>query len=300
MSAPAVDIAYWLLKDALDKVYSMPLKVVTVKPDGSPLTRTEIEAIEKRYWLTFNAPINQAQTLDALLTQLQELGFLTGIDYYPVYGHDAAGAPTYTIALAYPRAGIAEPDEAPVIELSQALEFEYTEDGTTQSNLVVTRAGAAEGKGEKEEERNQFWAPAVEEGYPRLEKVATMPALAKSATPLVALEAFLWGELAVSTYPQLVPIVTLPMFGVPSIYELSIGDDVLLRIPRGVGDLPSDNPRFPNGLPETSTPVYFRIIRIDCEVPDEGVPVMKITLNLPPKSEDDHQIPVAPPGAGAS
>jgi hypothetical protein len=49
--------------------------------------------------------------------------------------------------------------------------------------------------------------------------------------------------------------------------------------------VPPDNPRFPNGLKE-----LFRIVRIDCAVPDEGVPTMTLTLNIPAFST-----PVEPP-----
>jgi hypothetical protein len=134
-----------------------------------------------------------------------------------------------------------------------------------------------------------------------------MPALAPSDDPGAMLTAFLHGLLAVSAYPLLAPVVTLPMFGAAeggagglSIFDLTVGDDVVLRIPRAIGELPSNNPRFPNGLPETNAQVFFRITRIDCEVPDDGVPVMKLTLNLPPKGEKNKQIPVVPPGGGAS
>ena len=309
MPAPTVEIAYWLLVQALEVGGSMPIEVKTYKPDGiEELTEADIAAINKEYWITYNSPINQSQTLDAMLTQLQELGYLVGIDYYTGYDRSAAGVPETVIALAYPRAGISEPSEAPVIELSEALEFTYDEDGTGQSNLAVTRAGAGESRKEKETVREQLWAKALDEGYPLLEQVGTMPALAKTSSGS-AIAAFLWGLLATSTYPLLAPVVTLPMFGAReggegglSIFDIKIGDDVLLRIPKAIGDLPSNNPRFPNGLPETDVEVFFRIIRIDCRVPDEGVPVMDITLNLPPiaDSKNEHQVPVIPPGSGAS
>lgn len=306
-TVPAVEIAYWMLKQALEVSGSMPIDVKTYMPNGEELAEADIAAINRSYWITFSSPVHQAQTLDAILTQLQELGYLVGIDYYTGYDRSSAGVPETVIALAYPRAGISEPSEAPVIELSEALEFTYHEDGTGQSNSVSARAGAGETKKEKEEERKKSWAKALEEGYPLLEQVGTMPAMAKSEEPEKALEAFLRGLLATSAYPLLAPVITLPMFGAReggegglSIFDIKVGDDVLLRIPKGYGDLPSNNPRFPNGLPETNELLFFRIIRIDCRVPDEGVPVMDLTLNLPPKSEDEHQVPVKPPGSGAS
>jgi hypothetical protein len=52
--------------------------------------------------------------------------------------------------------------------------------------------------------------------------------------------------------------------------------EALLKSPTGEGDLPFNCPRFPNGLSER-----FRIVRIDVDVPDEGVPTMAIALNVP-------------------
>jgi hypothetical protein len=72
------------------------------------------------------------------------------------------------------------------------------------------------------------------------------------------------------------PVVTLPLFGEPSIFDLDVGMEVLLKSPTGEGDLPFNCPRFPNGLSER-----FRIVRIDVDVPDEGVPTMAIALNVP-------------------
>jgi hypothetical protein len=305
--APAIEIAYYLLAQALAADHSMPIEVSPVKEDGTDLSPEEIEAIDDLHWITYSSPVNQAQTLAAILTQLQELGYPVGIDYYSFWSRDDAKNPVAHIGLAYPRAGITEPADVPIIELSEALELSYSEDGTSQSNVVIARAGASEGKDEKAEERQEPWDEAFDEGYPLLEQAGTMPALAPSDDPGAMLTAFLHGLLAVSAYPLLAPVVTLPMFGAAeggagglSIFDLTVGDDVVLRIPRAIGELPSNNPRFPNGLPETNAQVFFRITRIDCEVPDDGVPVMKLTLNLPPKGEKNKQIPVVPPGGGAS
>ena len=265
--APVLRMAYYVLSETLSKRFSIPIKVVA-----------EGEEAGSAFWITFSAPATQQQTVASLLSQFQELGYLVGIDY----AQDVAwvnGAPTATVTLSYPHRGLAE--TAPVvIDLSHALELEYDEDGTEQADRIVEQAGAT-----RVRTKGEVWAPAQEAGYPLLEAQVSHTALAPTEDSLAALKAYLSGSLTTRAFPLVAPVVTLPMFGTPSIFDLDVGQEVVLYAPKGEGQLPPNIPRFPNGLRER-----FRIVRIDCEVPDEGVPVMVLTLNVMAYST-----PVEPP-----
>jgi hypothetical protein len=255
--ASALEIANTVISQALERAYSIPI-------------RTAVSAVgpEKRYWITFSAPETQQQTVASILSQLQELGYLTGIDYACDVAFSAKGVPEATITLSYPRRGSGTPV---VIDLSGATELEYDEDGTQQADRIVEQAGATidrTGAGQ--------WAPTRDAGYPLLEAEVSHTALAPSEATAAVLRAYVEGSLAARAYPLTAPVVTLPMFGSPSIFELNVGDDVILRIPKVAGAQPLTNPRFPEGLEAP-----FRIVRIDCEVPDQGVPTMALTLNIP-------------------
>jgi hypothetical protein len=266
--APVPRIAYYLLKQALEKQYSLPIDVAL--SEATP---------DEDYWITFTAPKTQQQTLSSMMTQLVNLGYLVGIDYAPDVEY-VAGSPTVAITLSYPRRGKTTPQAT--IDLSAATDMEWSEDGTQQADKVIEQTGgtgvtATEGE----------WGPAMsEDGYPLLERVISHSALSPTeATPDV-LSAYVKGDLAIYSYPVLAPVIPLPMFGSPSIFDLlPIGNDVTLRIPTGAGDLPLNNPLFPNGLD-----YHFRAVKLECNVPTEGVPAMSVTLNIPPGT-----VPPLPP-----
>jgi hypothetical protein len=266
--APVARIAYYMLTQALEKTYSIPIKVVTSGPTPS-----------NTFWMTFSAPLTQHQALGSLLSQMTSLGFEVGIDYAQDLAYGANGAPEATITLSYPRRGTGPPI---VIDLTDAADLQYDEDGTQQADRVIEQAGATEDRSSL-----GIWLPAGAAGYPLLETCVSHPSLAPTAegTSDKILESYVGGELATRAYPLTAPVLVLPMFGTPSIFELDVGQDITLRVPKAAGEQPKTNPRFPNGLETT-----FRIVRIDCEVPDAGVPLMSLTLNLPPTV-----VPVEPP-----
>lgn len=266
--APALRIAYYVLSQALAKRFSIPLKIVASGAEAGV-----------GFWLTISMPGAQQQTLASILSQMQELGYMVGIDYAQDVAY-VGGALTATCTLSYPRRG--SEAEPLTIDLSQALDGQYDEDGTEQATRVVVQAGAT-----RVRSKGDVWGPAQVAGYPLLETQVSHTALAplQKGVEQAALEAYVSGELTTKAYPLVAPTVTLPMFGEPSILELDVGQEVYLVSSKGAGDVPPDNPRFPNGLKQ-----LFRIVRIDCAVPDEGVPTMTLTLNIPAFST-----PVEPP-----
>ena len=263
--ASALRIAFYVLRQAMAKAYSIPIEIVASGEEPG-----------EAFWITFSAPEAQQQTIASMLSQLQELGYLVGVDYACDVAY-VKGVPTVAVTLSYPRRGTAAPL---VIDLTNALDLEYDEDGTEQADRVVAQAGATIVRS-----KGAIYQPTAGAGYPLLEAELSYSALAPSGNNGAVLEAYASGALATRAYPLLAPVVTLPLFGVPSIFELDVGDDVWLYVPVGAGGLPLNNPRFPEGLR-----FLFRIVRIDVKVEDEGVSTMALTLNLPPS-----EVPVEPP-----
>ncbi len=176
--APAARVAFFVLKQALERAYSIPIKVVTSGAEP-----------EEKYWVTYSAPIEQMQTLSSVLSQLQELGYLIGLDYAVDYAY-VNGAPTATVTLSYPRRG-AVTLEPPVFDISQALDLEYDGDGTQQADQVYSQAGAT-----YDRSSSGIWLPAREAGYPLYEVVTSHTALAPSSNTAAVLEAYVSGDLA--------------------------------------------------------------------------------------------------------
>lgn len=263
--ASAATIAYWLLRQALEEVAESPPITIVASSEPTP----------QQFWITFSAPRTQNQTLATMLSQLHQLGYQVGIDVIQQVEY-VAGVPTVSIGIFYPRRG----SESSLV-IASRLDLEYQEDGTQQSNGVVEMVG---GTGEDAEERR--WAPAFAEEYPLLSQVVSHASVSPTAQSARVLAAYEEGDLAVYSYPLTTPVVTLSMFGRPSILDLAeVGENVKLRIDKTAGEVPETNPRFPNGLDFT-----FRTVRLDATVPDQGLPTMKVTLNIPPSST-----PIVPP-----
>jgi hypothetical protein len=264
--AAVLRIAYYVLKQAFEKKYSIPIRVVTegVTPE--------------EYWQTFSAPIEQQKTLAAILSELQGLGYLVGIDYAcDVFFEN--GRPVAQITLSYPRRG----GDATTLEVSSLTELEYDGDGSGQGNIIAELAGGTSARTYEVE-----WKKALEEGYPLYELVESHSSTSDSEESANFLAAYAAGDLSMYAYPTTAPVATLPLFGTPSIFDLTVGADTTLLIPKVAGAQPGSNPRFPEGLK-----YLFRSSRIDVTIPDEGVPTMALTLNTLP-----NLFPVQPPTAG--
>src|ERR1035441_6556644 len=209
----ALRLGYYVLKDALEKAYSIPIQVAT--SGAIP---------EHTYWLTFSAPESQQQSIASILSQLQELGYLIGIDYACDEAY-VGGVPTATITLSYPRRG--KTTNPWIIDLSSALDLEYGGDGSQQADHIVEMAGATITRSSA-----GVYLPTREAGYPLFETSISHTALAPTEDSAAVLEAYVGGALAMLAYPLTAPVVTLPMFGKPSILELTVGDNVILRVDR--------------------------------------------------------------------
>lgn len=267
--AAAGDIANTVMTDSLAVPFSIPITVVPVAT-AAPST----------LFVTLTAPLTQQQTVDSIVAQLQQLGYGVGIDFAcdPTY---VAGLPAPVVTLSYPRRGRPAGVSGLVVDLSGAIDLEYDEDGSSMSNGIVEQLGAAGGVVNE----SQWAASMTTDGYPLYEQVVSHASFSPSGLPAPVQTAFVAGDLAKFAYPLTVPVVTVPLFGNPNFNTYIAGDDVLLYVPTGAGQVPTNNPRFPNGLY-----YYFRIIRVDVTIPDQGMPYAALTLNIPPNT-----VPQTPP-----
>ena len=274
--ASAGDIAYTVMTDALSQQYAVPIGV------------TKAAEAPSEYWITATFPSTQAQTVNSIVTQLQQLAYTVGIDYVCVPQY-VNGTPIPGIVLYYPRAGAPQGSTGFVIDVSQALEFEYDMSGTNQSNAVIEMASASGSA-----TVGYAWEPALVAGWPLLEQVISHAAFSPIAESPEVLLAFANSDLAIYTYPITAPTVTLPLFGKSlPIGSFGMGDDVTLYIP--VDSYLPSNPRFPSGLNYD-----FRIVRCDVTIADEGLSTMELTLNIPPDTQPNEPPTDTGSGGGSS
>ena len=289
----AAQIAHQVILDALDTSGSLALAVST--PAATPAA----------YAITLTSPRSQRMSVDMLVGMISTLGYNVGFDY----ACDVAwvsGVPTATFTLSYPRRGRVAGTTGLILDLSQALDWSYDEDGTQQANQVAQTATGTGGVSTV----GTFEPSMSVDGYPLLEKLAMHTMFSPSATPASVLNAFAQDDLALWSYPVSVIQATVPMFGEPAIGEWITGDDVRVLSPKVSGPqtvtqggkfdssaqfdtslpfnvagvnsqsgMPATDPRFPNGLDH-----YLRITRADCSIPTEGVPTVAFTLGIPPST----------------
>lgn len=224
--------------------------------------------VPAQYGITLSAPRQQRMTVDSLLSMMAGLGWQVGFDYACDVAY-VAGVPTATVTLSYPRRGRVAGTTGLMLDVASALAFTYDLDGTQQADSVAQTATGTGGVSTV-----GTYEPALSvDGYPLLEKLAMHTSFSASSTPAPVLAAFAADDLALAAYPVATPQVTVPMFTEPVIGEWIAGDDVRLYL------APGDDPRFPAGMD-----YYWRIVRADCKVPEEGVPTTAFTFNQPPTS----------------
>jgi hypothetical protein len=269
---PSTTIASRVMSDALAAPYSLPITVVV---DG--VTPSE-------FWIPFSAPITQRLSVDMIVRELAQMGYPVGFDIAgdPFY---LSGIPTAQITLSYPQRGTAPPSPPLVMDLANAIEFTYDENGTSQANgMVEMLSGSGGVSGEA------FSEASLGDGWPLLEAMGSHSSMSSIPAPDAVVEAFLTGDLALRAYPLTVATVTYPLFddtgmgAYPSWGDWQVGDDVLVIL-KSSADIPA-NPRFPDGLSS-----YFRIVSAEVTIKDEGVSTVKFTLNVPPSN-----LPILPPG----
>jgi hypothetical protein len=227
------------------------------------------------YLITMSLAKTQEQTATSILSQLANMGYQVGIDYGCDYYYRGS-EPQVQITISYPRRGIALNSQSVKLDVSQAIDFEYDEDGTQQANSLVSMVSGTGGTSASNAYNN--YTPSTG-NYPALEKIVANPAVSGGSLSYSVLSALVNGALSLSAYPTVLPVVTMPLFGPLGYNEYNVGDDATLYVPTSIGGgaFPGSNPRFPQGLTQA-----LRIIRADYTIPDEGIPSVALSLNVPP------------------
>lgn len=222
-------------------------------------------------WVVMSYPSIQRQTVEMIVSQLQQMGYGVGFDFGVDVSYNSQGVPTAALNLSFPRRGRIAGTTGLVIDVHDATEFVYTEDGTQMGNQIYetsTSTGSIT--------VINSWAPSLQGGYPLLERLISHPDINSTPNVQIVLEACAQSDLALFAYPVTIPEVTLPAFGDPTLGAYITGDDVRLIIPKEANGV-SPNPRFPQGLD-----YYFRITEFDVTIADQGLSTVKLTLQVPP------------------
>ena len=277
--APAPIIAYQLMTDALAVNYSLPNITVT----GNPAEW--IADIGLDYWITFSSPLSQQQSVDALVQQLVQMGYGIGCDVAAGVSYIAGTSiPQATTNVGWPRLGstynpsISSGGNSLILDLSWAIDLAWDEDASAQSTGIVEQTGASGSVASEVD-----YGPALSTyNYPLVEQAISHAELTPTALPAAVLAAMQSADQAIYTYPQLAPVVTVPVFGWGtgfSLTNLTIGDDLYVYNPIRRTNLtgPSSMPFPPPGFS-----YYLRAVQADVTLVEEGVSSMDLTLNLPP------------------
>lgn len=235
-------------------------------------------------WIEASYPISQRQNVDTIVNQLVSMGYPVGFDlrYDVAY---AAGVPAVTLTMANPRLGDVGSASSVTVDQTSALSFTYPEDATGQA-MVLYETSAGSGGTEVDVTNPD----PLTDGYPLYETTIshTIP-----TTPDV-LNAMANSDMALSSYPAVVPTITYPVNVDPMLGSFNVGDDILWKIPAialtQAGVEASFDERFPRGLNVEEPYFYFRVVGLDVTVPEAGVATMVLTLNVPPTTTA-----VAPP-----
>lgn len=170
-------------------------------------------------------------------------------------------APTKTLTLSAPRRGRSGTNSGLVVDLAHAVAWTWPEDGT-QMGTVFTVTGAQNLAG-------TATAPTPVGGLgqlPRLDMVANQPQL--NTQDMVSRLAA--GQAVMYSQPLAAPTITLPTSNpTMPLGAWIIGDDVRV--------VSSPNEWWPTGIDQ-----LWRVVAHTVTVPDQDLPVVQLTLNIPP------------------
>ncbi len=176
----------------------------------------------------------------------------------------STGIPEDVLTLWTPRAGQSAGDSGVIFDLDSAIDYTWPTDATLSGTTIIA-TGAGNGEGMPVAQVN---APGVPVGglgqSPRLDKVVSTSSQSQDQVSLMAT-----GLAQQYGNPVATPTVVIPTAGPQPLGSWTVGDDARLYT---VGD-----ERFPTGLSQ-----YWRIVQQEVNVPDEGVPTVTLTFNIPP------------------
>jgi hypothetical protein len=299
--APTPMIAWQLLSDAAAVPGSLPNLSVPVHGQGVGLKSDPdywVSSYGGANYITFSGPLSQQQTIDALLQQFIGMGYQVGVDVVTSVSKDSNGNPQAQVWVCWPRWGdtaveqgatissdgitISEQGNMKVLDLSTVLDLEWSEDASSQAISIVEMTGAS---GAVSAPKPAADAGAVAHHYPLTEQAISHTSTSPTTLSAAVLATLLAGDRDLYTYPQIAPVVTLPVFSSGTgwaLTELPMGNDIGIFNPyerQGIGGLTSlPFPTWNNSLG------WMRLVRADVTIADEGVSTMQLTLNPPPGS----------------
>lgn len=284
-AAGATDITYVVGFQAPSGLQTGDTITVTVNatgttfPAGSGNYALQAGGTTLTSWVVMSYPSIQRQTVNMIVSQLQQMGYGVGFDFGVDVGYNSAGVPAATLNLSFPRRGRIAGTTGLVVDIEDATQFEYSEDATQMGNQIYetsTSTGSIT--------VIDAWAPSLEAGWPLLEQLISHPDINSTPNVQIVLAACAASDLALYAYPVSVINVTVPAWQNPKLGDYITGDDVRVLVAPASQGVPA-NPRFPNGLD-----FYWRITEYEVTIADQGLSTVKLTLNLPP-----YNTPLAPP-----
>jgi hypothetical protein len=252
-----------------DLLGGLQLKLNGKAPSGS-----EPAAPEGDY-IAVNYPYTSMQTVDTIVTQLQQLGLGVGFDFGMdiAYSNGTGSPPIGTINISYPRRGRTVAENGLVVDVTTARSYEFPEDGTQTANQIYELGGS----GAISVSANIV---PLEQGYPLWERVVSRANIQSQNIESLLGQTGL-ADLATYSYAPVTPTVTLGVND-PNLPlgSYTVGDDIKVVIPETAPTGEVFDPRFPQGMEQE-----WRIISWSCEAKDEGDAVVKLTLGRPPLLE---------------
>jgi hypothetical protein len=236
-------------------------------------------------WIDGQYAKTQFQTVDAIVTALAQMGYGFGFDYsWDVVFRPGTTQPLIRFNIEYPRKGRVWPGSGIVIDLEQATEWSYTEDGKNQAIGMIDSGSAAGGVVSA-----IVAAPSVVigDGYAPVEATTSHT----QVTDLKQLQGLVAGDQAVVVWPIATMEVTMPLILIEPetvdapnppgvrLAALNAGDDVLVVVGMGnqpVVGLPQD-PRWPHGLL-----FIVEMTKWKATINEHGVSTVVLTMGLPP------------------
>lgn len=226
-------------------------------------------------YIAENYPLTSAQMVDAIVSQLAQLGLGVGFDFGVdlAYSAGTASSPDATINLSYPRRGRTVEQSGFMVDLTAARSYSFPEDGTQTGNQIWESGGS----GALDVSVNV--AP-LSEGYPLWERVMSR-ANAQSANILGLLAQQGASDLATYSYAPVTPTATIGLFnGSLPLGSFTVGDDARIFLPQVAQNGEVFDPGFPEGLDQE-----WRITQWKAEVKDEGDALLVLDFAQPPALE---------------
>lgn len=296
---PAPLIAWRVLRDAARRTGSLPNLTFPAHGHGlgTPSDPDEWIAADPSP-IEFTASLAQMATADSLVQQLLGLGYGVGFDTNTLFRYDVDGNPHAYTYLHFPRLGTAladydNPGGPPVLDLTTAINVKWSEDASAQATGIVEMIGSGGGAFADE----LFNTDAIYTyNYPLVEAAITHTAITPTSDSNAVLGLLAADDLAQLSYPQLAPVITLPVFPKAFIgtdFNLStgvgtkVGNDITVWNPPERQQKLADGGTHTGALSSIPFPppgfeMTMRVVRIDVTINDAGVSTMDLTLNQPP------------------